>query len=78
MKLKECREWKGLSQKKLGEMIGVSGEAIGKYERGVCFPNAENLIKLADILEVSVDTLLGHYANIVDLNVLNENQKILI
>lgn len=78
MKLKELREWKKLSQKQIGDIIGVSGEAVGKYERGVCDPSVNNLIKIANIFNVSVDTLLGHDANIVDLNVLNKNQKILI
>ncbi|MBQ8615494.1 MAG: helix-turn-helix transcriptional regulator [Clostridia bacterium] len=78
MRLKEIRNIKGISQKELGDKLGVARNTISGYENGVAEPNIENIIKLADILEVSVDTLLGHDTNIVDLNVLNKNQKILI
>lgn len=43
--------------------------------REECFPSVENLIKIAEILDVSIHLLVGHNSNIVDLNTLNENQK---
>ena len=75
MRLREIREKKGISQKGLGEKLGLADTTISSYERGLCDPSVDNLIKIADILDVSVDTLLGHDSNLIDLNVLSENQK---
>ena len=69
---------KGLSQKQLGKMIGVADTAISKYERRECDPSIENLIKMADIFGVSVDTLVGHDAKLIDVSTLDENQKFVL
>lgn len=53
------RKKKGLSQADLGKMIGTSGDVIGRYERGDISPSVEVVSKIADVLEVSVDYLLG-------------------
>ncbi len=78
MKLKEIRKRKNVSQKDLGQLINTTPEAISKYERRISDPSIENLIKMADYLEVSVDTLVGHDANIVDLTLMDENRRNLI
>lgn len=75
MRLREIRIMKNISQKELGEKLNLADTTISSYERGLCDPSLENLIKMADILDVSVDTLLGHDANLIDLNVLSDNQK---
>lgn len=49
---------KGLSPNALGKMIGVSSGIITKWKSGA-LPNGENLIKIADCLDCSVDYLLG-------------------
>ncbi|MFJ9497827.1 helix-turn-helix domain-containing protein [Brevibacillus centrosporus] len=54
------RKWK---QEDLGKRIGVSGSAIGMYERGERKLDDETLGKLADIFEVNVDYLLGRSDN---------------
>ena len=48
-----------LSQKKLGEMVGVSGRSIGDWECGKCYPNALVVCDLADLFECTADELLG-------------------
>lgn len=78
MRLKEIRLKRGVSQQEIADSLGLARNTVSGYETGVSEPSIENLIKLADILDVSVDTLLGHDANIVDLNLLDENQKIVI
>ena len=53
------RKRKGLSQADLGKEVGTSGDLIGKYERDEVKPSIEVAAKIADVLEVSVDYLLG-------------------
>ena len=58
--LKALRIAKGLSQQKLADIIGVTQQAINQYENGKVEPDIDNLIRLSDALEVSVDLLIGH------------------
>ena len=78
MKLKEIRTMSGLSQKALGDQLGLKDTTISKYERGASDPTIETLIKLADIFGVSVDALVGHNGNLLDLNSVSSNQRKLI
>jgi len=48
---------KGLTQEKLGEMLGVSSQAVSKWETTGCYPDAELLVPLANTLDVSLDAL---------------------
>lgn len=57
-RLYELRTKAGLSQAKLGEMIGVTNKAISKWENGKAKPGLDVVHKLADTLSVSVDQLL--------------------
>ena len=54
------RKKKGLSQEKIAEYLGVSRQAVTKWETNTSKPNSDNLIKLAQLFEVDVDTLLGN------------------
>lgn len=54
------RKKKGLSQEKIAEYIDVSRQAVTKWEANISKPSSENLIKLAQLFEVNVDTLLGN------------------
>ena len=58
--LRKLRLEYGLSQHKLAEMVGVSQQAINKYENHNIEPDIDTLIKLADYFETSVDFLIGH------------------
>ncbi|MBE6724124.1 MAG: helix-turn-helix transcriptional regulator [Ruminococcaceae bacterium] len=51
------RQQKGLTQEKLGEMLGVSSQAVSKWETMESYPDAELLVPLANSLEVSLDVL---------------------
>ena len=57
-KLKELRRKMGLSQDALGEKIGIHGRHVGKYEVGKALPNADTVIKIAKLFNVSIDYLL--------------------
>ncbi len=60
--LRVLRNAKGMSQQQLADAIGVTQQAIHQYETDKVEPDLENLIRLADTLEVSVDLLIGHQA----------------
>jgi len=60
-KLKEIREQKGLSQKKLAELSGVKLATVQKLDGGINNVNkaqADTLYKLAKVLEVSIEDLI--------------------
>ncbi len=52
------RKAKGITQSELGERIGVSFQAVSKWERGETLPDTAILPDLARILEASVDSIL--------------------
>ena len=52
------RKNKGLTQAELGERLGVSFQAVSKWERGETLPDTAVLLDLAEILETSVDYIL--------------------
>ena len=57
--LKEARLKSGLSQKDVSENIGVAKSTYSLYESGRREPNVETIKKIASILNVSADVLLG-------------------
>lgn len=57
-RVKSFRLKKNYSQKELGLRIGVSEQAVSKWENGECLPDVYNLKLLAQILRISVDSLL--------------------
>lgn len=73
--LKSSRTGKHLSQAEVAERLGIPRATYQSYENGRNEPNIETLIKLADFFNVSVDTLIGHDADLVDLRAVNKNQR---
>ena len=58
-RIKEQRKISGLSQEKVAEFVGVSRQAVTKWETGQSAPSTENLFKLAEIFGTTVDILLA-------------------
>lgn len=58
-RLRSVRKELGLTQKELGERIGVGRTTISEYESGKIVPRQDGLIKLAEVLGVNVDFLTG-------------------
>ena len=58
-RLKEFRKAAGLSQAQLSARVGVSQQAVGKWENGKSSPDPDTLTALAKLLGVSTDDLLG-------------------
>lgn len=56
----KLRKAKNLSQDDLAEELGLSRQAVSKWENENSKPDVENLIKLSKIFKVSVDDLIGN------------------
>jgi len=59
MRIRELRKQAKLSQEMMAEKIGVSRQAITKWETGLGVPDIENLIAIADLFKLSLDELMG-------------------
>ena len=57
-RLKSLRTAKSLTQEEAAERIGVSGQAVSKWEKGECLPDLWNLKLLGRLYRVSLDDLL--------------------
>lgn len=58
-KLKTIRKTKGLTQEELAGKLNVVRQTVSKWEKGLSVPDADMLIKIAEIFEISVSELLG-------------------
>ena len=58
--ISKYRKEMGLSQEKIAENMEVSRQAVTKWESNISKPSTDNLIRLAEILNVSVEDLLGN------------------
>lgn len=58
-RLLEQRKLYGFTQREMAEKLGISQPSYVRYENGTSEPTQENLVKIADIFDVSVDYLLG-------------------
>lgn len=59
IRLYELRESQHIDRKTLGELVGLSKNVVGQYERGEKEPSVKTLVALADYFHVTVDYLLG-------------------
>lgn len=71
-KLKTLRKQKGFSQEELASRLHVVRQTISKWEKNLSVPDADTLIRLAEILEVSVSELLGSKIETKNGNVTND------
>lgn len=70
------RKEKGLKQEELAEMLGVSGQAVSKWENDQTCPDISLLPQLASILGVTVDELLsGKREMAPSVQILPEDQR---
>lgn len=58
-RIREFRKQAGLNQDQIAELSSLNRVTVAKYESGKVEPGAKALSRIADALEVSVDTLLG-------------------
>lgn len=58
-RLTQVRKKKKLSQSETGKLLGIDGDAYGRYERNEVKPSIEMATKIAEVLQVSLDYLVG-------------------
>ncbi len=68
LKLKEYRVEHSLTQQDLAEMLEVSDKSISKWELGKTYPSKKNIIKISELLNISMELLLLE-------EVVEDNQK---
>lgn len=59
MRIKELREASGLTQARLGALLGVNQTSVAKWETGGIYPSGDKLPALAAALHCSIDALYG-------------------
>ncbi len=57
-KITELRKNKNLSQIQLAEQLGVSRQAISKWESGNTMPGIDSIIEISNFFDVTIDSLL--------------------
>ena len=57
-RIRQGRETKGLTQEELAEVVGVSRQAVSKWEKGTSDPSTSNLCALAKLYGIPVEELL--------------------
>lgn len=75
-RLLQARKKKGMSQEKLAKVLGTKGPAIGRYERDEMKPSIEAAAKMAQILDVSLDWLVGHTDLELDKKMIQRIQQV--
>lgn len=60
--LQQLRKAKGLSQEELALQLNVVRQTLSKWEKGLSVPDAQMLIRIAEVLDTSVSDLLGEQA----------------
>lgn len=71
-RLTEVRKLRKLSQDELGKRVDVHGAVIGRYERDEVKPSIEMAKALAEVLEVSLDYLVGSTDTLLDKAVMKK------
>lgn len=58
--ISKIRKEKNMTQIELAERLNVTDKAVSKWERGISCPDINTIPKLAEILEISPDELMGY------------------
>lgn len=59
-KIAKCRREQGLTQTELAELMGVTRQAVSRWESDAAFPETDKLIKLSKVFGCSTDWLLNY------------------
>lgn len=60
MNLRKLRKRNKYTQEEIADKIGVSRQAVAKWERGETVPDISNCLALAELYEVTLDDLVNH------------------
>lgn len=74
--IRKLREGKGWTQQMLGNKLGKKTSTISAYETNAKLPSVDCLIEMADLLGVSLDTLVyGENADLLSVHTLTQELK---
>ena len=59
-RIKELRQRDGRTQDALAEELGVTAQAVSRWEKGICYPDMEVIPSIANYFNVSIDVLFGY------------------
>lgn len=59
VRLKEIRTEQNLTQSQFGKLLNVSQDTVSLWEKGKSAPNAEQIIRIAELFQLSCDYILG-------------------
>ena len=77
-KLLKLRKSKRISQEQLACQIGVSRQAISKWETGMAIPDTENVLRIGQVFNVPTEYLLNDdIENEQDIPIVNETYSVL-
>lgn len=57
--IKKFRQEQGVSQQELADHLAISRQTISKWELGKSLPDIENVVRLCDYFDISLDVLIG-------------------
>lgn len=63
-RISRFRRAHGLTQEEFGEKLGISGQAVSKWENDASMPDVSSLVEISEILGVTLDELLGKESNL--------------
>ena len=75
-RLYELRKQNGLSQEEVADKLGISRQAVSKWERAEASPDTDNLILLARLYNVTLDELLNSERS-VEYNLENPTEEVI-
>ena len=58
-RIQTFRKQKGMSQQDLSDCLGITRQAISKWELDQTLPDLETLVKMAELFEISLNELIG-------------------
>jgi len=64
--IKRLRRAKGMTQEEMAERLHVVRQTISKWETGLSVPDADMLMRIAELFEVTISDLLGDIADPVE------------
>lgn len=59
IRIRELRSNTRLNGEQFGKLFGVTSSSVNRWENGLCFPNEDQQIAIADYFDVSLDYLMG-------------------
>lgn len=54
-RLKRARLLRGLTMQELGDKVGITKQAISKFEKGKIIPSGKTMVKIAEVLNLTLD-----------------------